>query len=91
MKIRTNNQWRNFCYREDVPAKVLESQFDYQDPDDTVDGFFQYRGYWYHVDQFMRCEAMPDWDGAHGDSFFSGILIKFSPDGEQFKVATYIS
>lgn len=30
------------------------------------------------------------WDGYHSDSYFSGIVIKLSPDGEQYQVGTYI-
>ena len=87
MKIRTNHHWRNFTYRCDVPAAVLADQFDYHN-DDTTDGYFKYRGYWYHLDQFMRIGypgpfGQIDENGYHGyhsDSYFSG-----------FQVATYIS
>ena len=101
--IRTNNHWRDFTYRWDVPANVLESQFDWMrvdgkwPEDDYIDGFFQYRGIWYHTADFMRWTCPQDdnpmekWDGYHGDSFFSGVLIKLSNDGEQYQVATYCS
>lgn len=94
--IKSNRQWRNFTYRYDVPARVLADQFDYQDEDETIDGFFSYRGHWYHIDQFMRIgetEASPmsEWDGYAGDSYFSGVLIKLSDDGEQYQVGTYFS
>ena len=107
LTIRTNNQWREFVYRYDVPADVLASQFDYQDPEETLDGFFQYRGTWYHLDQFMRIEPMSPgdphalrpgddsplkgWHGYHGDSYFSGVLIRLSDDGERYQIATYFS
>jgi len=96
-KIITNHQWRDFVYRWDVPDKVLADQFDYQDPEETTDGFFKYKGYWYHLDMFMRFSylgpknAMNDWHGYHSDSYFSGVLIRLSDDGEQYQVATYMS
>lgn len=92
--IKTNNQWRDLVYRADVPAKVLADQFDYQDADDTTDGFFCYRGHWYHLDCFMRIEgneALKGWHGYASDSYFSGVLIKLSEDGEQVMCATYFS
>lgn len=92
--IKTNHQWRDLVYRSDVPAKVLADQFDYHGEDEGLDGFFCYRGYWYHVDGFMRCEGNEDLKGWHGyasDSHFSGVLIKLSSDGERVMVATYFS
>ena len=54
--IKTNNQWRDLVYRHDVPAKVLADQFDYQDAEEVLDGFFHYHGEWYHLDQFMHSD-----------------------------------
>jgi len=95
IKIRTNHAWRPFVYRGDVPAKVLQSQFDHLSEDDSLDGFFCYRGYWYHLSDFMRNTAenspLKDWHGVAGDSYFSGVLIRVSGDGERYQVATYLS
>ena len=95
LQITTNNHERLFSYRYDVPEKILQEQFDYQDPEETQDGFFKFKGYWYHLDQFMRIDQnAPDdfqkWDGYRADSFYSGVLIKCSDDLETYKVATYI-
>ena len=91
--VRTNHQWRQFVYRSEVPAAVLASQFDYQDADDDVDGFFEYRGHWYHLDQFMRLGSkqgpLAAWDAYAGDSYFSGVVIRVSPDGETYQIGTY--
>ena len=92
--IKTNHQWRDLTYRHDVPAKVLADQFDYQNADETLDGFFCYRGYWYHIDGFMTVNGnadLKDWDGYASDSYFSGVVIKLSSDGEQIKIGTYFS
>lgn len=88
MTIKTNHHWREFTYRSDVPADILKSEFDWTDEEDDVDGFFCYRDCWYHLNLFMR-GAPEGWDGAHGDSYFSGTLIKLSDDGETFQVGTY--
>ena len=90
-RIITNNHWRQLKYRDEVPQDILDSEFDYQDPDDVTDGFIHYRGTWYHLDQFMRLENTPGWDGAHGDSYFSAVLIKLSDDCEEYKIALALS
>ena len=95
MKIYTNHHERQFAYSNEVPEDVLDSQFDYQDRDElhAGRGFFKYRGYWYHLDGFVSCpKGMFEgkWNGYTSDSFFSGVLIAISDDGETYKVATYI-
>lgn len=95
MTIRTNRQWRQFKYREEVPAKVLADQFDWTDRDhkehgDYSDGFIHYRGVWYHLADFERT-SLAGWDGQHCDSFFSGVLVKVAPDGETYQIATFYS
>jgi len=91
--IKTNHQWRNLAYRHDVPADILENDFGYQNADETLDGFFCYRGHWYHLDQFMSISlgnrALAGWDGQLSDSYFSGIVIKMSRDCEQIKIGTF--
>jgi hypothetical protein len=97
--IKTNHQWRDLTYRSDVPAEILASEFDYQDAEEVLDGFFHYRGHWYHLDQFMAVDyhsgqnmfADGQWDGYTGDSFFSGVVIRLSRDGEQIKIGRYYS
>ena len=87
MTVQTNNHWRNFSYRSEVPPAVLADEFDYQDPEESIDGFFCYRKRWYHLDEFMR-GGPEGWHGFHGDSYFSGVAIRISDDGEQYQVAT---
>jgi hypothetical protein len=96
MKIYTDNKWKNFKYRNEVPDKILASEFDYQDANEVLDGFFCYRKWWFHLDGFMMIDkhAPKEFQGYQGyasDSFFSGVLIRISDDGERYQVATYIS
>lgn len=106
LTITTDRKWKPFRYAHEVPARVLSSQFDYQDRDDVTDGFFCYRGTWYHLDQFMRIArdgisaqrvkradmgAMEAWDAYSADSAFSGVVLRISRDGERYMVGTYIS
>ena len=92
--IKTNRNWRDLVYRCDVPAAILASQFDYLSEDGAPDGFFRYRGHWYHVSDFVRVERNADlagWDGYSSDSYFSGVVIKLSSDGERYRVGAYFS
>ena len=94
LTIRTNKHERQFQYRNEVPEKVLKSEFDWLGEEDGFDGFIHYRGCWYHLSQFMRLgegSGMDGWDGYSGDSYFSGVLIKLSDDGETYQIATYFS
>jgi hypothetical protein len=92
MKIITDNRWRDFTYRYDVPEAVLADQFDYLS--DYDDYYFQYRGWWYHVSDFPRTDTTGDlfaagWQGAASDTVWSGVLLAISDDGDQFKVGRY--
>ena len=97
LTITTDNKWRSFVYAADVPQVILERDFDHlkdQDGDFEFDGYFKYRRRWYHITDFSKVEGHPEfqgWSGYHNDSYFSGILIKVSSDGEQYQVATFIS
>ena len=96
MKIQSNYHWRPFLYRHDVPPAVLASEFDWLDAEADA-GFFKYRGWYYHLSEFtgtagldaFGMAAMDVWDGHKGDSYFSGIVVRLSDDGEQYQVGTY--
>lgn len=96
LKIKTDKKWKNFVYRHDVPAKILKNEFDWLN-EEQEDGFFKFLGTWYHTSMFMRLDdkdpksPFKGWDGYHGDSYFSGVVIKLASDGEQYKVGRYYS
>lgn len=103
MKITTNNHWRNFRYSYEVPEKVF-AEFDWLSEDESIDGWISYKGQWLHLSQFMRGEyrttdmrredgdaMLRNWHGYCPDTYFSGVLIRVSEDGEQYQIATYRS
>jgi hypothetical protein len=85
MKITTNNAWREFKGRHEVPEKILASEFDWCDSDT---GFIKYKGFWYHTSQFLKHSAENNWHGSHADSAFTGVLIRLSSDGELYQIAS---
>mgnify|MGYP003120393784 CR=1 FL=1 len=90
-KIVTNRHERQFVYRYDVPASVLANELDWTTEEEHLDGYFCYRGIWYHLGQFMHCynTTQGAWHGCLHDSAFSGVLIKLSEDCETYQVATF--
>ena len=96
MNIITNNHWHDFLYGYELPESV-KTDFDYLDPEDLDQALFiKYRGCYYDSGEFMRIENHPDsdfsnWHGYHSDSYFSGVLVRYSDDFEQYQIATYIS
>ena len=68
------------------PAELKE--FDYLGEDEGT--FFRYRGNVYDLGEFMRTlnEELKGWDGFAADTYFSGVAVKLSEDGDQVKVAS---
>ena len=97
MQIITNNAERQFLYGYDVPDSI-HAEFDHLDDDSRQDGWIHYHKCWYHVSDFMvlnefygQPDDFIDWHGYSSDSFFSGVLIRISDDGETYQIATYIA
>lgn len=91
LKIITDNKTKQFKTREDVPGFILASRFSYLEDGEGNDGFFQYRGEWYHVSDFMINPGITfmDWDGYTCDSYWTGTLIKVYADSE-YTVGRYM-
>lgn len=96
IKVITNNHWREHIYGFQLPDDVRK-EFDYlEDIEEKL--FIHYKGK-YYLDEFMRIDDVmtlysPEFKGWHGympDSFFSGLLIRYSKDCEQYQIATYFS
>ena len=99
MQIITNNQYRNLIYGYEL-TESEKSEFDYIFDIDSHN-FIRYKGEIYDVYEFMptphdeparqELNELAMWDGYQSDSYFSGIVIKYSDDLEQVKIGTYIS
>lgn len=92
MKIITNNHYRHilyFCELEPSEQEELKNSYD------TIEEstFFRYRGQVYDLNDFMRSadDRFEDWQGYHGDSYFSAVLIKFDESCEAVKVGLALS
>jgi len=103
----SNDKVKIFGNGHDIPiiygyelSDKWKKEFDYYD-EEELDGnmFFSYKGWIYDMGEFMRVDSNNSpfeecpikFDGYKSDSFFSGILIRFSDDNEFVKAYTYIS
>ena len=98
LTITTDHKWKQFKYRDDVPVKVLESQFSHLNTrgEDDTDGYFCYKGYWYHLSDFMAMDKNSPlkeagWHGYLNDSMCSGVVLKVSDDCETYIVGWFVS
>ena len=101
MDIITNNHPRPLISWNDLTDKEKED-FDWvKEPENKSPMFFRYRGNCYCMQEFVRFKNNPwvghppeefkDWDGSHGDSFFSGILVREIEEDCQVIVGMYLS
>jgi len=100
--IKSDKKWKNILSGYELPEKVWKD-FDYMTYEEFRDGSFaRYRGQYYDISEFQRIprtggeshesyKAFKPWDGYKSDSYFSGIVIKLSSDGERYKIGMYYS
>lgn len=101
IKIITNNHWRDLiCWAQLTQAE--QSDFDYIEGEDRYSlRLLRYRGCVVDTRDMMslgselcnpgRPDEFSAWDAYASDSFFSGVLVRYSPDCEQVQIATYVS
>lgn len=93
--IKTNNRPRHIVYGYELTPKE-QKDFDYYDNSEDFNSasFFRYRGHVYDLSQFMRVEgnmALLGWDGYSSDTYFSGVLVKYTDDPDSVIVGMYYS
>ena len=92
MQIITNNQPRDLISWYDLTEKE-QADFDYIE-DGEFSGF-RYKGQVYDLGEFMRCpdsvNDFSDWNGISYDTFFSGVLVKYTNDFESVIVGRCFS
>jgi len=99
VKITTNNNQRPIIdgYQLSMSAKA---EFDYLDWEAIKEGndsasFFRYKGQLYDLGEFQRLSDLPSlsplqgWDGYLSDSYFSGLVVKYTADMEGIIVGSY--
>lgn len=96
LTIITNNHARDIIYELTEAEKAEFDWIDFEVEDENYT-FFRYRGQAYCLSEFMRIEKyhpnpeFAEWHGYMSDTFFSGIVIKFTADYDQIIVGHYYS
>jgi hypothetical protein len=89
VKIVTNNHPRTILSWYDLtPAE--QKEFDYLEEGEG--SFFRYKNHVYDLGEFMRVDhtAISDkWKGYVSDSYFSGVLVRYTSDCDQVIVGQY--
>lgn len=88
LRITSNHIPRPLWSFYDMPKRAQDDH-DYvreQERYDDAARFFEYRGNWYDIYEFMHADRVEGWDAYFTDSFFSSILIRFTEDNEQVVV-----
>jgi len=89
--IITNNQPRGLLYWEEL-TKEEQNEFGGVILNDEGVDFVKYKGTAYRLADFVvvpDLSAVHGWDGVISDTFFSGILVKFTEDGEGVIMGRY--
>ena len=97
LTIKTNNVPREMLMLfqlDEKDQKIVRKNYDYFTEEELNEQrFFDYKGFWYCLSDFLRLENSEDlkgWDGYYSDSYFSGVLVKLVQE-ESVIVGRYYS
>ena len=96
IKITGDNKWRNILFGYNL-SKKWRKEFDWihSDEDYMNTMFVKMPGknaWYYALNEFAPVSKdlkEIGWDGYHGESYFSGTLIKLNKDGDKYKIGLY--
>lgn len=92
LEIITNNKPRDFTYGYEL-SEAEKADFDYIDDIDAHD-FVRYKGRVLDPSEFVVTGTkgeFSEWSGVHCETFFSGLLIKYTNDHQQVIMGSYYS
>jgi hypothetical protein len=101
VKLNENNTIDIYGNNHDIELQYDIPEWNKDDEDPYLEQCFKYHGHTYFLSEFMNihnkvynpCPSkwMLEFNGILNDSYFSGILIKLSEDGETVRAYTFIS
>lgn len=90
--VSSDGKFKPFLYDYEVPKKVL-ADYDWLSDEDKAHGWVKYKKEYMHLSDFERLPGSGllgrDWNGAHQYGFSSGVVIKMTDDGEEYKLGFY--
>lgn len=87
MEIFTNNQPRSIMSFFDLNEKRQKEALENSDEAEN-ESYFVYKRRLYTLGEFVKYDST-EWHGYSPDSYFSGVLVKLSCDGESVTVGRY--
>ena len=94
--IKTDHKWKELLNWWDLTTKE-QADFDWLDDEEKQIGasFVKRRGRVYCLDEIMTIDrsahlAASGWDGVKAVSFYSGIVVKLSRDGDRYKIGYFV-
>lgn len=95
MRIITNKHQSEILYWCDLTDKERQ-EFDYLNSEERQQeaSFVRYRGATYDLGEFLRCHNTQEfawWHGYQSDTYFSGILCRYTRDHERVIMGRYWS
>lgn len=107
MTVKTNGHWREPVSFHDLPEYARSDFDYIEGEDRFSPRLFHYLGCWYDLCEFFRVRAagphdphalrpkagspLAAWQGYQSDSYFSGVLVRYSDDFESIQVGRYCS
>lgn len=99
LTIKTNNVPRDYSFGMEFNGKKRQEmleQFNYLTEEEfNQQSFINYKGYWYDLGEFMRIDdnegELGKWQGYRSDSYFSGVVIRYVENANQYVMGTYCS
>ena len=92
LEIITNNKPRDLTYGYEL-SEAEKADFDYIDDIDAHD-FVRYKGRVLDPSEFVATDPngnFAEWAGYHSETFYSGLLIKYTNDHQQVIMGSYYS
>lgn len=92
LEIITNNKPRDLTYGYELSG-AEKADFDYID-DINAHDFVRYKGRVLDPDEFVVTDPngkFAEWSGSRSETFYSGLLIKYTDDRQQVIMGSYYS
>jgi len=84
----TNNHFREIESLPEIDGEILDFDNPLVTDDTEFAPCFKYKGEYYSLNEFMRCDEDSPFDGFMGFSYFSGLYIKLNESCDSL-IVTY--
>ena len=96
LTITSNHHWRPvLCWHDLTPNEQLEFDGELDCEYFYQDSFYRYKGLVYPLGDFMPVGEVSQlagkgWEAYYSSSWWSGVVIRHSEDGEYYQIGSYL-